>query len=458
MRHRSIPFRTAALVLAAPCLGAAQAAPGAPTAERAAQAMAVYEDGKRLYDAKNYLGALGKFDQAAALEPDKARWQYNRGLVLRKLKRDDEAREAFQKSRALDPAYKRSEIDAKLRDMGFDPAGATSGMPLLPAPAEGAASGAAPPAAPAPARSQGFPLLPCLGCFAVVVGGLIMVVLLIRRILKGWRTSRGTLYAPVLPSGGPPRPGALKAEESRLEKLAATLAAAEHALRLREDEDLRALLNQATQDETRARETFKRARKGQGGAGDLPGLLATAEEAAAAAVEKARELFGDAAFQEGGPRVGCYFCARPLASETYRARVSLKRGTEVTEVLACPPCANTAARGQAPPVKALVGEDGQMRHWSEIPDYDPYLHRHQPYPGASLVPGWKFAPGGRSLAEVAALAGGGALAGGLLAYGAGRLLDLDTAQELGLAQEASQAAALKAGGSAFVPQDLRDHS
>ena len=105
-------LRAAALAAPGDCcwgpVAQAQApAPGegsaAANAESSAQALAVYEQGKRLYDAKDYSGALAKFDEVAALEPGKARWQYNRGLALRKLDRFPEARDALLKSRNPGP-------------------------------------------------------------------------------------------------------------------------------------------------------------------------------------------------------------------------------------------------------------------------------------------------------------------------------------------------------------------
>ena len=91
-------------------------------------------------------------------------------------------------------------------------------------------------------------------------------------------------------------------------------------------------------------------------------------------------------------------------------QVPLKRGSSVTPCSACPPCANMAAAGQPPPVKVRVEGNGRMVHWSELGGFDPYTHRHKPYPGTRNVPAWDFAPQ-RSLAEVAAIAAGGAAVG-----------------------------------------------
>jgi hypothetical protein len=141
-------------------------------------------------------------------------------------------------------------------------------------------------------------------------------------------------------------------------------------------------------------------------------------------------------------------------------QVPLKRGANVTPVLACPPCANMAAAGQPPPVKVRVEGNGRMVHWSELGGFDPYAHRHKAFPGTRNVPAWDFAPQ-RSLGEVAAIAAGGAAIGGLAAYGVSKLLDLDSAQEAAAAQAAAQAAtqaAARKAGEQREERDWRDHS
>jgi hypothetical protein len=95
-------------------------------------------------------------------------------------------------------------------------------------------------------------------------------------------------------------------------------------------------------------------------------------------------------------------------------------------------------------------------HWSELDGYDPYTHRHKPYPGTSTVPAWKFTPE-RSVAEVAAMAAGGALVGGVAAYAISELLDLDGAREAAAAQAATQAAAMQASQHR-EERDWKDHS
>ncbi|SET36170.1 tetratricopeptide repeat protein [Stigmatella erecta] len=389
--------------------------------ETSAQALSVYEQGKRLYDAKDYAGALGWFDQAAALEPGKARWQYNRGLALRKLGRFEEARAALQHSRTLDPAYKQAEIDDKLRELE---ASGSEGIPT--------------------------PVLVILGVIFGVGGILLFVMYRVFKAASSLRKHRPWgLEAPVPQKD-------LRRYEARLEKSAGKLIQVEHALRLDEDADLRAVLNQATMAEQRAHEALARVQEGGLRLPEAEVDVQNAQESAEAARQWAQRLFGEKAFLPEGERVGCYFCARPLANATFRKRVPLKRGTDVTDVLACPPCANMASAGQPPPVKVLTAPGGKAQHWSELEGYDPYTHRHKTYPNLSQVPAWQYTPE-RSLGEVAAMAAGGALATGLAAYGVSKLLDLDGASEAAAAQAAAQEAAVRAG-ERREERDWRDHS
>lgn len=452
MTRWSAPALVLALGLMLGSVALAQApATGAGSAESSEQTLAVYEQGKRLYDAKDYAGALEKFDQAAALEPGKARWQYNRGLALRKLNRLPEARDALLQSRALDPEYKRIEIDDKLREMGLSPSDSSSSSP----PEESSVA------------VQVIAGIICLGAPLLVIGGLFFLIRFFIRKSK----ARGEEEAPVQRSkarNASAAAGSSKAMRSvdvapldqRLEQVASALTSVEHALRLEEDADLRALLNQATMAEQRARDEVAKARVGKVAPAAAEALIRAAEQGSKAAEERARTLFGDQAFAPQGERVGCYFCARPLANASFRMQVPLKRGADVTSVLACPPCANMAAAGQPPPVKVRVEGNGRMVHWSELGGFDPYQHRHTAYPGTRNVPAWDFAPQ-RSLAEVAAIAAGGAAIGGLAAYGVSQLLDLDSAQEAAAAQAAAQAATQAAARKASEQReerDWRDHS
>ncbi|WNG27492.1 tetratricopeptide repeat protein [Cystobacter fuscus] len=461
MKQGKILALVGVLVVAPMALAQGSGASSKPSAGKtAARALEVYEQGKRLYDAKNYAGALERFDQAAAIEPDKARWQYNRGLALRKLGRFAEAREALLHSRTLDPAYKQAEIDDKLREMGFSPAP----PPSAPASEPPAPSISTPPAPPPPEPSvvprgetSKKPANP-MSSFCVCSGMALLFFLLMRWQLSKTkplqdphRASTSTLQ---------PRSEEFAPLEERLEQVAASLVQVEHALRLKEDADLRALLNQATMAEQNAWQSMADFRKGTASRSAVTRRIDKAHEAAQAAVAHAHGLFGDKAFLPEGQRVGCYFCARPLANPSFRMQVPLKRGSQVTNVLACPPCANMAAAGQPPPVKVLRSGSGQTQHWSEVRGYDPYTHRHQPHPDMSTIPAWQYTPE-RSLGEVAAMAAGSALATGLAAYGVSRLLDLDSASEAAAAQAATQAAtqaAAKRASEHREERDWKDHS
>jgi len=407
-------------------------------AERSARALSVYEQGKHLYDAQDYAGALELFDQAATLEPGKARWQYNRGLALRKLNRHREARDALLKSRKLDPEYKRAEIDDKLREMGFSPEASPTTFKSY-STAEHILNGL---------LCAGVPLLMAVGFF-FLIRSIVRSVKATRNAVAERPNSRKTSKPPM-------RNVDVSPLDQRLERVASALVSVEHALRLEEDADLRALLNQATMAEQRARDELAKARVGKVSREAAEAQVRAAEEGSTAAEEQARALFGDRAFLPEGERVGCYFCARPLANASFRMQVPLKRGSDVTPVLACPPCANMAAAGQPPPVKVRMEGGGRMVHWSELGGYDPYTHRHKSYPGTRNVPAWDFAPQ-RSLAEVAAIAAGGAAIGGLAAYGVSQLLDLDSAQEAAVAQAAAQASARKTSEKR-EERDWRDHS
>ncbi|MRR49296.1 MAG: tetratricopeptide repeat protein, partial [Rhodocyclaceae bacterium] len=84
-----------------------------------AAALAIYAEGKKAYDAGDYVTARSKFIQAIKRDPNNARWYYNLGLVHRQLDNTQAARQALLKARELAPNYKKAEIDKKLSSMGF---------------------------------------------------------------------------------------------------------------------------------------------------------------------------------------------------------------------------------------------------------------------------------------------------------------------------------------------------
>jgi tetratricopeptide (TPR) repeat protein len=69
--------------------------------------------GKSRYDAGDFSGARAKFEEAIAMEPANPRWHYNLGLAYRQLNNFPAAQQSFLKSLALDPNYKRAEIEDK---------------------------------------------------------------------------------------------------------------------------------------------------------------------------------------------------------------------------------------------------------------------------------------------------------------------------------------------------------
>jgi tetratricopeptide (TPR) repeat protein len=480
-------------VVGVPRVAQAQA-PTASAADTKKQAQALFDEGKRRYDARDYTGALETFRQGAALEPTKGRWPYNQALALRKLKRKQEARDAFLRSLQVEPTYRRADVLEKLQDMGFSPPSETpapgtgsspggtetphppadTGSPGTPGttgdtgpsvdtgPSPGGASADSrpggsetrtdSPAAPsAPETQAADPVsdaiasIICCMCPVVGLGGLgFLVYWLVRRskAKSGGGDGGG--------GSGWPQPTArtstsaadLESRNTRLVHLSDTLIRVEHALRLGEDDDTRALLNRATLAEQRAFEALARAREGKGQLAAVDAALQEAEALARQAEARAQANFGPLAFSGDGERVGCYFCARPLANSDFRVQVPLKRGSSVDTVLACRPCANLVAAGQSPEVK-VVQDGGRTLHWSEVPDYDPYIHQHRRYFGSRAVPAYDFTPG-RSVAELAAMAAGGAVVGGLAVYGISKLLDLDSAREADAARAAAEAAAMRA--------------
>lgn len=406
-------------------------------------ALAIYEEGKKLYDAGDFVGARSKFNEAVKIDPGNARWRYNLGLVHRQLDNPYAARDALLKARELDPAYKRDEINQKLAAMGFEPA-----------------TGAAMPArshASSHSGNAGFINWMFVGLAVFLVGFAWFVV---KRVRQGW-----SYYSAAKAASGkepPPDAAEVAAIGHRLDTAAQQLVLVEHALRFTEHADLRSQLDHATQLEQDLYERLASARTGDASAFRKAGrTMAELEDSASRAADLAKQVFGPAALAAGGQRIACYFCARPLANPDYRRSVTIKRGDTSASVVSCPGCAGRAKQGEAPAV--LVAEDGKT-HWSEIPGFDPYAARHSARNGFKSIPAWRYAPQ-RSFGELALLAAGSALAGGAIASmlrpdqtAAGeQLLDLDAAQEAGLAQEAARAVA-KHARAQRGEQSSTDHS
>lgn len=408
------------------------------------RALAIYEEGKKLYDAGDFGGARSKFNEAIKVEPSNARWHYNLGLAHRQLENFHAARDSLMKARELDPAYKRDEINQKLAGMGFEPA-----------------AGAAMPArshASSNPGNEGFINWMFAGLAVFVVGFAWFIVKQVRRSLPPFALAR----APYVKEP-PPDAAEVARISHRLDTAAHQLVLVEHSLRFTEHADLRSQLDHATQLEEDLRRRLAAARAGDTTEFRTAGwAIEQLEESARSATDLARQVIGPAALTAGGQRIACYFCARPLANPDYRRSVTLERGTSRARVVCCPDCAVQAQHGEAPAV--LVAEDGKT-HWSEIPGFDPYAARHGALVGVQRMPAWRHTPQ-RSFADLALLAAGSALAGGATASMLGPdqavadepLLDLDGAEKAGLAREATRAAAKRAREQSSADHSSSDHS
>lgn len=397
-------------------------APATPArAQPSGEALRVYEEGKGLYDSRRFSEALEKFDRAAALEPESARWQYNRGLALRKLNRPADAREALLKARALDPAYKRSEIDAKLAELGGPPAGAVG--------------------APQPDSDGGDDWLAGVAIAAAIV----LVGAFIYYRYYRWsrrRSGAGRAASPRASTRASTRfqndPAEVARLEQSLEPAALALARCEHALSAGEDGDARALVDRAAASLRVVRQGLHGARRGEVSTDELAGALARAVEMTRAAEARLRAVRGPAFDAAQGPRSGCFFCARPLATAESRHPLTLRYQSLREPVIACAHCARQVEAGQAPQVIA-VQDGAELKHWSLIESFDPYVHAHQPYPGSREISVWSLPGLGSPRLGLGALAAGAAaMAAG---FAAAKLLDLDAVQRAEAASEAARAAA-----------------
>ena len=409
------------------------------------QAMAVYEQGKALYDAKDYAGALEKFDAAIKLEPSKARWHYNRGLALKKLKRDGDAREALLKSRALEPDYKRAEIDQKLTELGGGPSPSgtsPSAFEKTEAESEGA---------------WGFRIVSY-----VLIAGVIFAVFS-KSILRFGKwfisllvTSEGSGAstpdaAPKQPTNNSPQQ--LEAVAARLRESAEALAQVEHGLSLGEDAVARGHVDRAATNLASVRKGFEAARRNQRPLSELTQALERANEAITLGQQRLVTLYGERALQTRGPRAGCFFCARALPTPEAGVAVQLRSSSGVTTVAACPTCARRVGTGTPPPVLMVDGD--RRRHWSEVDEFDPYVEAHAPPPRAVEAPAWNVMNAGAAVPSLATFAGGAVL-GALGAAAAGRLINLDTLKESSLASAAAEASATAATGRRTT--EYSDHS
>ncbi len=387
-------------------------------------ATAVYTQGKERYDAGDFNGARVKFEEAIALEPANPRWHYNLGLAYRQLNNFPAAQAALLESLALDPHYKRAEIEQKLASMGVQAPGSTV------------------------TEDPGSDFFEAFG-FLAGAGGCLWLIVRVLRARRGGSTAKVS-----------PNTELIAKATTRLQAVANQLIQVEHSLRLGEHPDVRSQLEHATGLERSVQKQIELMRQGNEKALRRIDLaLGELERSAGRAKNIAAGFYGAKAFAEHGEGVACYFCAKPLANAQYRQSVVMKQADAVVNVVSCPPCAAMAAQGRSPQV--LTGSDGRT-HWSELPGFDPYAARHAADAPTARTPSWKFAQQ-RSMAELGLIAGGAALAGGAIAAmlspdvpAVGTLLDLDVARENALTQEAATASARHAAGQAR--EQFSDHS
>ncbi len=408
------------VLLACACLLIWAVAP-VGAAEPSPQALSIYEDGKRAYDAGDYTTALRRFSEVSRLEPENPRWHYNLGLARRQLGHYAGAEAAFRRVAALDPEYKKAEIAQKLAHMEDD-VGSERG------------------------RSGHDDARVFFYAFGGIVLAIIAGVLIVRRRRRQRVAAHASKAALKID------PQLLRAFSARLDALRERLVPIEHAMRFGEDADLRRELECATDLELAVARSLAVPGADGMSASRLAARLDEAEALAAGARQRALAGFGPHALEGQGERVGCWFCARPLANAEFRRRLPLTVGGRTSEVLACPPCAEQAARGIAPELRGR-GEGAGFQHWSEDGNFDPYAERHRP--STRQVPSWDFRPA-QGIAPIARLAAGGALAAAGTAAVVS-LLDLDAARETGLAQQAASAAARHARNERS-DSIFRDHS
>lgn len=370
------------------------------------------QQAKELYDHGNYEGALRLYRQCEVLEPSRARWPYSEGLTLKKLGRS-EAAAAFHRALSLDPHYKEAEIRQKLSELpGTDSPDDASNRSLM----------------------------------VVVAGAAIALIGLV--VFLSSRSKRLTPERrPATPR--PPQaltsdPTALKVLEAKFDALAPRLTQCERALALADDREARATLDRAWSTAQQCRTAFARARSGQASLDVAARAVASLQALTASADARLRELTGAQFEQAPEAAEACFFCARPLASPSSRHPVSLAEKGRAVSVTACTSCHRAVMAGETPVVTTVGG-----KHWSTIDDFDPTERGYLREPGTLARLPWELGP----FATLATLAGG-ALVG---AAATGAVLDLASAREASLAQNAAQAAAHSARRS-NTDRTWADHS
>jgi Flp pilus assembly protein TadD len=75
--------------------------PPAPAPDPQLRSQALIDSGNVAFKAKDFEGAARRYASAVAIKPDDPAAFYGLGMALSRLGRDDEAREAYAKARAL---------------------------------------------------------------------------------------------------------------------------------------------------------------------------------------------------------------------------------------------------------------------------------------------------------------------------------------------------------------------
>ena len=101
---RPVRLLLLAAVLLAPACCAPKAAPPGAHADPFARSQALIDSGNVAYRAGDWENAARRYASAAVARPDDPAAYYGLGMALAKLGRDDEARVAYMKARALSAA------------------------------------------------------------------------------------------------------------------------------------------------------------------------------------------------------------------------------------------------------------------------------------------------------------------------------------------------------------------
>jgi tetratricopeptide (TPR) repeat protein len=107
-------------------------------------------------------------------------------------------------------------------------------------------------------------------------------------------------------------------------------------------------------------------------------MIEEAERKSKRVAKALHESFGaPRPLSDSAKQFGCFFCARPIASEEggYLAKVSFRGMAQ--QVLACRLCANQINAGDPPQVKMVIRK-GRRRHWSQTRAFEPRYDFYAP--------------------------------------------------------------------------------